>query len=226
MNDKILIDRAVVERALKALESCDAQHASDGGRQFYDDALVEPAITALRAALTEATMQRLTDTHKEIDAALEQSGQEQDWKALYHAQVQVTEAAQRRADRAQSLMDSALEQQEQEPVAWRTFDLEGGYDYRTYDDNENYRDEWDRRNPNHKGWVEPLYKNPTPCETCQALARTVLMDQTGYDMAPRREWVGLTDEEHTQIAIDSGCMSADWVFYGAAVERKVKEKNF
>ena len=41
-----------------------------------------------------------------------------------------------------------------------------------------------------------------------------------------REWVGLTDEEHTQIAIDSGCMSADWVFYGAAVERKVKEKNF
>jgi hypothetical protein len=46
------------------------------------------------------------------------------------------------------------------PVAWRTFDSEGGYDYRTYDDNENYRDEWDRRNPNHKGWVEPLYTHP------------------------------------------------------------------
>jgi hypothetical protein len=44
--------------------------------------------------------------------------------------------------------------------------------------------------------------------------------------AAQRQWVGLTDEEHTQIAIDSGCMSADWVFYGAAVERKVKEKNF
>ena len=73
---------------------------------------------------------------------------------------------------------------EQEPVAWRTFDGERGYEYRTYEDNENYRDEWDKRNPNHKGWVEPLYKNPTPCETCQALARTVMMDQTSHDIHP------------------------------------------
>ena len=50
----------------------------------------------------------------------------------------------------------------QEPVAWRTFDGEGGYDYRTYDDNENYREEWGRRNPNHKGWVDPLYAAPQP----------------------------------------------------------------
>jgi hypothetical protein len=50
----------------------------------------------------------------------------------------------------------------QEPVAWRTFDGEGGYDYRTYDDNENYRAEWEQRNPNHKGWVEPLYAAPQP----------------------------------------------------------------
>lgn len=41
----------------------------------------------------------------------------------------------------------------------------------------------------------------------------------------QREWQGLTDKEHEQIAIDCGCASADWVFYGAAVERKVKEKN-
>lgn len=62
-------------------------------------------------------------------------------------------------------------QEQAEPVAWRTFDGEGGYDYRTYDDNENYRDEWDRRNPNHKGWVEPLYTHQP------------------------RQWQGLTDEE-------------------------------
>jgi len=42
---------------------------------------------------------------------------------------------------------------------------------------------------------------------------------------PQREWQGLTEKEHEQIAIDCGCASADWVFYGAAVERKVKEKN-
>jgi hypothetical protein len=50
--------------------------------------------------------------------------------------------------------------EKQEPVAWRTFDGEGGYDYRTYDTNEDYADEWNERNPNHKGWVEPLYITP------------------------------------------------------------------
>lgn len=54
-----------------------------------------------------------------------------------------------------------IEQMErQEPVAWRTFDGEGGYDYRSYEDNENYKLGWDARNPNHIGWVEPLYALP------------------------------------------------------------------
>ena len=73
---------------------------------------------------------------------------------------------------------------DQEPVAWRTFDGEGGYDYRTYDTNEDYADEWEKRNPNHKGWVEPLYKDPKPCPTCEALARTVMLDQTSHDTTP------------------------------------------
>lgn len=50
--------------------------------------------------------------------------------------------------------------EKQEPVAWRTFDGEGGYDYRSYEDNENYKLGWDARNPNHIGWVEPLYALP------------------------------------------------------------------
>ena len=40
-----------------------------------------------------------------------------------------------------------------------------------------------------------------------------------------KEWVGLTEEEHTEIAIECGCLSIDWVFYGEAVERKLREKN-
>ena len=40
-----------------------------------------------------------------------------------------------------------------------------------------------------------------------------------------KPWVGLTEQEHTDIAIQCGCMSADWVFYGATVERILKEKN-
>ena len=41
----------------------------------------------------------------------------------------------------------------------------------------------------------------------------------------QRTWVHLTNEEHTELAIECGCLGADWVFYGAVVERKVREKN-
>ena len=61
---------------------------------------------------------------------------------------------------AEKAIKEALAQPEQEPVAWRTFDGEGEYNYRTYEDNENYAEEWDKRNPKHKGWVEPLYTTP------------------------------------------------------------------
>ena len=52
----------------------------------------------------------------------------------------------------------------QEPDAWRTFDGEGGYDYRSYVDNEKYQAEFLARNPSstYKNWVEPLYTNPLP----------------------------------------------------------------
>jgi len=43
-----------------------------------------------------------------------------------------------------------------EVVAWRTFDGEGGYEYRDFEGNENYAVEWTKRNPRHKGWVEAL----------------------------------------------------------------------
>ena len=52
-----------------------------------------------------------------------------------------------------------------------------------------------------------------------------IRDSSEVVAPPQREWQGLTEAEHTQIAIDCGCASADWVFYGAAVERKLKEKN-
>ena len=70
----------------------------------------------------------------------------------------------------------------------------------------------------------PLYKAPQPCPTCQSLARTVMMDQTGYDPRP---WVGLTDEEIKSLP-------SWWPSYEDApaliqlvkdVEAKLKEKN-
>ena len=46
-----------------------------------------------------------------------------------------------------------------------------------------------------------------------------------YTSPPQRTWVHLTNQEHDEIAIACGCLSADWVFYGAVLERKIKEKN-
>ena len=66
----------------------------------------------------------------------------------------------------------------------------------------------------------PLYADPTPCQTCEALARTVMMDQTSHDTAPpQREWQGLTDEEVHIIIRDSPLS----IF--RAIEAKLKEKN-
>lgn len=45
-----------------------------------------------------------------------------------------------------------------ELFAWATFDGEGSYDLRLYQDNENYRDEYIRINgARYAGWVIPLY---------------------------------------------------------------------
>ena len=85
-----------------------------------------------------------------------------------------------------------------EPVAWRTFDGEGGYDYRTYDMNENYANEWNERHPKHNGWVEPLYTTPPP-----------------------RTWVGLTDEEKHSAAWSNGEFG-DGVLWA---EKLLKERN-
>lgn len=95
---------------------------------------------------------------------------------------------------------SIYKQPEQEPVAWRTFDGEGGYDYRSYDDNENYAAEWAQRNPRHVDWVEPLYTTP-----------------------PHREWVGLTNDEKKLFSSWLDEKSDDAVF--RAIETKLKEKN-
>jgi hypothetical protein len=59
---------------------------------------------------------------------------------------------------------------QQEPVAWLHTKIEGvAVSHRPADLNK-HPDRW-----------EALYKTPPPCPTCEALARTVMMDQTGRD---------------------------------------------
>lgn len=48
---------------------------------------------------------------------------------------------------------------------------------------------------------------------------------TAPQVTPQREWVGLTDEEQTQVAWSCGAMSADWLEFAKAIEAKLREKN-
>lgn len=61
---------------------------------------------------------------------------------------------------AERALEAALMKAEsvEEPVAWRTFDGEGGYYYRDYYGNEDYRDRWIQVNgKKFANWIEPLY---------------------------------------------------------------------
>ena len=59
---------------------------------------------------------------------------------------------------------------EQEPVAWLHTKIEGVAVPHRPADLDKHPDRW-----------TALYKDPKPCPTCEALARTVMMDQTGRD---------------------------------------------
>ena len=103
-------------------------------------------------------------------------------------------------------------QPQQEPVAWMHNFIEGGISIGSRPaDLERHPDRW-----------TALFKDPKPCPTCEALARTVMLDQTSHDAG--RTWVGLTDEE----AVDCWpglAMYADCAKFWENIEALLKEKN-
>ena len=100
-----------------------------------------------------------------------------------------------------------LAQPEQEPVAWMHKHIENNIITHRPADLDRHPDRW-----------EALYKTPPPCPTCEALARTVMMDQTSHDMAPR-QWQGLTDDEKRSLV--------EWAHPDIidAIELKLRERN-
>jgi len=65
-----------------------------------------------------------------------------------------------------------------------------------------------------------IAKPSKPCGACEALARTVMLDQTSHDTTPpQRTWVGLTNEEVWE------CYSGQGSVFYRAIEAKLKEKN-
>jgi len=100
---------------------------------------------------------------------------------------------------------------EQEPVAWLHTKIEGVAVPHRPADLDKHPDRW-----------EALYKTPPSCSTCEALSRTVMLDQTSHDTTPpQRTWVGLTDEDISEIVRGTHNTGS----FVRAIEAKLKEKN-
>ena len=101
--------------------------------------------------------------------------------------------------------DTAAEfkaQTEQEPVAWLHTKIEGVAVPHRPADLDKHPDRW-----------EALYKTPPPCPTCEALARTVMLDQTYHD-AQRKP---LTDEEIMEM-YNEPRSDAEMIAFARAIE--------
>jgi hypothetical protein len=58
--------KEALKLALEALESCDAAHITDGGRQWYDEKLVDKAITAIKEALANEALNKMAENAREL----------------------------------------------------------------------------------------------------------------------------------------------------------------
>jgi hypothetical protein len=109
-----------------------------------------------------------------------------------------------------------LAQPEQGPVAWLHTKIEGVAVPHRPADLDKHPDRW-----------EALYRTPPPCPTCEALARTVMLDQTSHDN--QRKWIDLTDDEiidvlHPLVMADMSDEATDYEI-ARAIEAKLKERN-
>jgi len=84
--------------------------------------------------------------------------------------------------------------------------------------------------------VQEMLALAQPCSTCEALARTVMLDQTSHDT--QRQWVGLTVDEikatwsqlwydlnHGKLSAPDNEVRNNVVMFGQALEAKLKERN-
>ena len=99
----------------------------------------------------------------------------------------------------------ALAQPEQEPVAWLHTKIEGVAVPHRPADLDKHPDRW-----------EALYKTPSPCPTCEALARTVMLDQTSYDTTPPQR-KPLTDEQIMEM-YNEPRSDAEMIAFARAIE--------
>ena len=135
----------------------------------------------------------------------------------FKAEQFMTDADYALQDKAVAALREALAEQpaQQEPVAWMHTMIDDVVIGHRPADIARHPDRW-----------MPLYKEASPCPTCEALARTVMLDQTSHDA--QRTWIGLTDREIDKLwdeHHDSYGYQLSVSGYERAIEAKLKEKN-
>ena len=71
--------------------------------------------------------------------------------------------------------------------------------------------------------VQAMLALAQPCTTCEALARTVMLDQTSHDT--KRPWVGLTPEEVLDLFDVNNVYGSKWIEFARTVESALRSKN-
>ncbi len=177
----MLVQTAQMSELLDRLEAAEKSDAESIAmyRKARDE---RDALRAENAALVDdMNLLRNNNTalRSKIEAAENDAAHQ---KALAASALRVAEGWERKCG---ELRAKVAEMGQQEPVGVLhvgSYYGEGGYDYRSYEDNENYKLGWDARNPNHIGWVEPLYAlpgaQPAPSVPREAIEKmlTQLMD--------------------------------------------------
>ncbi len=142
------------DEALKlALEALE-----DLGMKHFEntgEVLYKETFTAIKEALANEALERKAENARELGL-----NYEPEWTPERIAGMA----------RLKDAQDKKLAQPEQEPVAWMHTKLDGVVVPHRPADLDRHPDRW-----------EALYKNTPPCPTCEALARTVMMDQAGRD---------------------------------------------
>jgi len=166
------------------------------------------SLDAMKQALEVLSLELPIGSHLELKNALRAAiKQTNDWD-----EVEALRASLREHMAEIHRLRAAIEQA-QEPVAWMHNLIEGNVIAHRPADIDRHPERW-----------TALYTAPPPCPTCEALARSVMMDQTSHDIAPR-QWQGLTDEEIKIIWRDIDGSEGMLMRFARAIEAKLKEKN-
>jgi hypothetical protein len=86
----------------------------------------------------------------------------------------------------------------QEPVAWQTFDGEGGYEFRQFAENKTYHDDYIKRNgEKYSALVTPLYTHPAPAQ--HPLSKSDAVDAARYRYCLQHGWPECRRQIHPTV---------------------------